>query len=46
MKKALLDDFGIEPERLECAVSDKALQSYKAVREWVPAVGFVMRERK
>ena len=46
VKKALVDDFGIEPERLECAVSDKALQSYKAVREWVPAVGFVMRERK
>lgn len=46
VRKALVDKFGIEPERLECVAAERALQSYKAVREWVPAVSFVMRERR
>jgi len=39
---ALVNTFGIEKERLRISYKDVALQSYKTVREWVPAVNFIM----
>lgn len=39
---ALVNTFGIEEGRLRISYKDVALQSYKTVREWVPAVSFVM----
>lgn len=42
VRNALVEKFGIEPSRLTTSASDEVLQGYKAVREWVPAVTFVM----
>lgn len=44
VRKALVDNFGIDPAHLTTVASDEALQGYKAVREWVPSVSFVMRK--
>lgn len=42
VKDALVERFRIDEERLTVSVDAKALQPYKSVREWVPAVNFVM----
>lgn len=44
VQRALIEDFGISPDRLSVEAREVALQSYKSVREWVPAVSFIMRK--
>lgn len=42
VRNLLVDRFRISPDRLRVSYDDKALQQFKSVREWVPAVNFVM----
>lgn len=42
VKEALVGRFKIDENRLDVTVDANALQPYKSVREWVPAVNFVM----
>lgn len=42
VKDVLVTKYGIRPERLRVSYEDTTLQPYKSVREWVPAVHFVM----
>jgi outer membrane protein OmpA-like peptidoglycan-associated protein len=44
VRETLLNRFHVPAHRLRVTYDDKALQSYKTVREWVPAVNFVMEE--
>lgn len=44
VRQALVLNFHIDPTRLRTTYEDKALQSYKTVREWVPAVNFIMED--
>lgn len=44
VREALITKFQIEPSRLRISLSDRALQSYKTVREWVPSVSFIMED--
>ena len=44
VRQALVLNFHVDPTRLRTSYSDKALQSYKTVREWVPAVNFIMED--
>lgn len=42
VKEALVGRFKIDENRLSVTTNSTALQPYKSVREWVPAVSFVM----
>ena len=42
VKNALVEQFGIDEQRLRISHEERALQPYKTVREWVPSVTFVM----
>lgn len=44
VREALITKFQVDPLRLRTSYNDKALQSYKTVREWVPAVNFIMED--
>ena len=44
VREALITKFQIDPHRLRTTFDEKALQSYKTIREWVPAVSFVMED--
>ena len=44
VREALITQFQIDPHRLRTTYDDKALQPYKTVREWVPAVNFIMED--
>jgi hypothetical protein len=44
VRQALVLNYHVDPTRLRTSYSDKALQSYKTVREWVPAVSFIMED--
>ncbi len=44
VREALVLTFHVDPTRLRTSYEDKALQSYKTVREWVPAVNFIMED--
>ena len=44
VKTALVEKFKIDESRLSVTAGDEALQPYKSVREWVPAVNFVMEK--
>lgn len=44
VREALITKFQIDPTRLRTSYDDKALQRYKTVREWVPAVSFIMED--
>lgn len=45
VKEVLVGRFRIEESRLNVTADVAALQPYKSVREWVPAVNFVMERR-
>ena len=42
VKEALVERFKIDENRLTVAVDAAAMQPFKSVREWVPAVNFIM----
>lgn len=42
VREALILKYRIAPNRLRTSYDDQALQSFKEVREWVPAVNFLM----
>ena len=42
VRDALVKRFQIDSTRLRTSIEDHALQSFKTVREWVPAVNFIM----
>ena len=42
VRDVLVNRFKIDADRLRVSTADTPLQSYKTVREWVPAVSFVM----
>ena len=44
VREALITKFQVDPMRLRTSYSDKALQPYKTVREWVPSVNFIMED--
>ena len=44
VREVLITKFQIDPLRLRTTYEEKALQSYKSVREWVPAVNFIMED--
>ena len=44
VRDALVDKFHVDPQRVRISTEDKALQSFKTVREWVPAVSFIMED--
>lgn len=44
VRETLITNFQIDPHRLRTSYDDRALQSYKTVREWVPAVNFIMED--
>ena len=44
VRQALVLNYHVDPTRLRTSYSDKALQSFKTVREWVPAVSFIMED--
>lgn len=44
VREALITKFQIAPQRLRTSYGDKALQPYKTVCEWVPAVNFIMED--
>ena len=44
VREALVLNYHVDPTRLRTSIDDKALQSYKTVREWVPAVNFIMED--
>ena len=44
VRQALVLNFHVDPTRLRTSYSEKALQAYKTVREWVPAVNFIMED--
>ena len=44
VRQALVLNFHVDPTRLRTSIDNKALQSYKTVREWVPAVNFIMED--
>lgn len=44
VREALLLKFHIAPTRLRTTYNEKPLQSYKTLREWVPAVSFIMED--
>jgi len=44
VRQALVLNYHVDPTRLRTSIDDKALQSFKSVREWVPAVNFIMED--
>ena len=42
VRDALVNRFKVDTDRLTISIDDHTLQPYKTVREWVPAVDFVM----
>lgn len=44
VREALITKFQVDPLRLRTSYEETALQSYKTVREWVPAVNFIMED--
>ena len=44
VRQALVLEYHVDPTRLRTSIDDKALQSFKTVREWVPAVNFIMED--
>ena len=44
VREALITRFQINPLRLRTTAGEHPLQSYKIVREWVPAVNFIMED--
>ena len=44
VRQALVLTYHVDPSRLRTSIDDKALQSFKTVREWVPAVNFIMED--
>lgn len=44
VRQALVLNYHVDPTRLRTSYSESALQSYKTVREWVPAVSFIMED--
>ena len=45
VRDALVNKYRIDESRLRLSDDDTVLQPYKTVREWVPAVNFVMEEQ-
>ncbi len=44
VREALISKFNVDPHRLRTTYDDRSLQPYKTVREWVPAVNFIMED--
>lgn len=44
VRDMLVNKFHVPSQRLRTTYEEKALQSYKTVREWVPAVSFIMED--
>lgn len=44
VRQALVLNYHVDPTRLRTSIDNKALQSFKTVREWVPAVNFIMED--
>ncbi|MBO4673191.1 MAG: OmpA family protein [Bacteroidaceae bacterium] len=44
VREALITKYQIDPTRLRTSHVEKALQPFKTLREWVPAVNFIMED--
>lgn len=44
VRDVLVNKFHVDPQRLRTSFDEQALQSYKTIREWVPAVNFIMED--
>lgn len=44
VRETLVENFHVSAHRLRISYDDRAMQPFKTVREWVPAVNFVMEE--
>lgn len=44
VRESLALNFHVNPARLRTSVEDMPLRSFKSVREWIPAVGFIMED--
>lgn len=44
VREALITKYQIDPTRLRTSFEEKALQPFKTLREWVPAVNFIMED--
>ena len=44
VREALITKYQIDPTRLRTSYVEKALQPFKTLREWVPAVNFIMED--